>query len=224
MRQQMGRIQHRDGMSMHGKVEMFVTQGKPRLDLLDVTHGRGGIKFAKKCDIIYEPSQLIRQETMHNIIVNTGKDKVITALVQGQIHQIGRMAIGDRGAFPSDLTQPKTPTEDMTELYNEIYRGDVDAVIPNVGLPGVHEVQFVKTFEAVLIPITAFSNQATSIINEVALITFDETQGPLPRPPIIAPATPQADESMFSIRTFKSVPFEVANEISVTIRYTIFIA
>jgi hypothetical protein len=46
---------------------------------------------------------------------------------------------------------------------------------------------------------------------------------PLPRPPVAAPNTPDADESMFSIRTFKSVPFEAANEIAVTIRYTIYI-
>lgn len=220
----MGRQLYKDGLGMHGRVELFVTRGKPELRPGSLLSAPGGVKVYDKCELVIDPARLVRQETLYNIIVNTGKDKVITALTSGKVHQIGRMAIGDRGAFPSDLTQPKTPTEDMTALYNEVYRGDVDAVVTDVGTPNVHEVQFIKTFEAVLIPITAFSNQATPIINEVALITFDETQGPQPRPPVIAPASAPIDEEMFSIRTFKSVPFEVANEISVTIRYTIFIA
>ena len=211
---------------MHGRVELTVTKGKPNFRRGKVIKEVNGVKLYDRYDMSLEGVETLHQETIHNIIVNGGKDRVITALVEGSINQIGRMAIGDRGAFPSDLTQPKTPTEDMTALYNEVFRGDVDAIVPNVGTPTTHEVQFVKTFEAVNIPITAFSNQATPVLNEVALITFDDaaTAGPLPRLPVIAPATPPADEAMFSIRTFKSVPFEVANEISVTIRYTIFIA
>ena len=73
-------------------------------------------------------------------------------------------------------------------------------------------------------PITAFSNQANPIVNEVGLVMADLFGGnPLPRAPVAAPDPPDADEEVFSIRTFKSVPFEAANEIAITIRYTIFI-
>lgn len=219
-------IHAKEGLALHGRVDLMVTKGKPFIKPGKVIGESGGIKLYDKYLVTPGDAEVLRREVIHNIIVNTGKDKVITALVQGAIHQLGRMAIGDRGAFPSDLTQPKTPTEDMTALYNEVYRADADAIVPDVGTPNVHEVQLVKTFEAADVPITAFSNQATPIINEVGLITFDSTavDGPLPRVPVAAPATPPADERLFSIRTFKSVPFEVANEISVTIRYTIFIA
>lgn len=221
-----GRIHPKDGLALHGRVDLMVTQGRPLIIPGKVIGESGGVKIYDKYLVHPGDSKELHREVVHNIIVNTGKDKVITALVLGNIHQLGRMAIGDRGAFPSDLTQPKTPTEDMTTLFNEVYRADADAITRDVGTPNVHEVQLVKTFEAIDVPITAFSNQATPIINEVGLITFDATEpaGPLPRPPVAAPSAPPADERLFSIRTFKSVPFEVANEISVTIRYTIFIA
>jgi len=104
-----------------------------------------------------------------------------------------------------------------------VYRADIDAVVLNVGTPTVHEALFVKTFSAVDVPITSFSNQAVPVINEVGLITADLISLPLPRPPVAAPAAPPADEKLFSIRTFKSVPFESANQIAVTIRYTVFV-
>jgi hypothetical protein len=161
-------------------------------------------------------------QTHFNILVNSGKDKAILALAQGYVNPIGRMAIGDRGALPSNPQQTKVPVPTMSALYNEIYRADIDFIVPDVGTPDVHQVKFLKTFTAVDVPITAFSNQAQPIINEVGLITYDESEG-WPRLPVAAPNPPPPDEALFSIRTFKSVPFESANEISVTIRYTIFI-
>jgi hypothetical protein len=133
------------------------------------------------------------------------------------------MAVGDRGTIPQDSTVPKVPVDTQTTLYNEVYRADVDAVVLNVGTPTTHEVKFIKSFSSLIIPITAFSNQAAPVVSEVALITVDTGVTPLPRAPVAYPTLPDADEKMFSIRTFKSVPFEAANEISVTIRYTIYI-
>jgi hypothetical protein len=132
--------------------------------------------------------------------------------------------MGDRGTIPSDPTVPKVPVATMSALYNEVYRADAEAVVLDVGTPTVHEVKFVKTFSAVAIPITSFSNQAKPVINEVGLIMINPAlPPPLPRPDVAAPDDPPADEVLFAIRTFKSVPFEASNDISVTIRYTIFI-
>jgi len=213
----------RDSLSPKGMVELFVSKGSPSLVLGDKIASRRPNLY-NSAEIDFSGCRLLEKETLHNIIVNTGKDKVIAAIEGGLMDYVARMAIGDRGTIPSDVTVPKVPTDTMTSLYNEVFRDDVDAVVLNIGTPTVHEVKFIKTFSATGIPITAFSNQALPIVNEVALITIDEgTGGPLPRASVTAPATPSADERMFSIRTFKSVPFEAANDIAITIRYTIYI-
>ena len=88
----------------------------------------------------------------------------------------------------------------------------------------VNKVLFVTTFRAVDIPLSAYPDQTNPVINEVGLVMIDLITGAqLPRTPIASPDEPDEDEALFSMRTFKSVPFESANETSVTVRYTIFI-
>lgn len=199
----------KDSISLKGRVEIFQTKGIP-----NVTKG----------EIDFSECELLDTIVDHNIIVGIGKDKVIQALTTGFINQIARMAIGDRGTIPSDPTQPKVASPDQTELFNEVFRSDNDTFVLDIGnTPGVHEVKFIKTFSAVTIPLASFSNQALPVVNEVGLIMVDLNEAPLPRADVAAPNPPLSDESLFSIRTFKSVPFEAANEISITIRYTIYI-
>jgi hypothetical protein len=210
----------KSGIDLQGRLEVLVTQGLYGASeaLHDVPYEMLGGEIARL------GGKLLEARKLHNILTNVGKDKVILALFNGTVDQIGRMACGDRGTLPSDSTVPKIPVATMTSLFNEVYRKNVDAFTTNVGTPSVHEVKFTTSFNAVDIPITAFSNQASPVINEVGLITFDQGVADLStRLPVAAPATPLADERLFSIRTFKSVPFDAANEISVTIRYTIFI-
>jgi len=199
----------KENIPVKGKVEVFVTEGKPTVQ--------------KNGEIDFINTKLVNSFTEYNIIVNLGKDNVITAIASAQSKPIGRMAIGDRGTIPSDPTVPKIPVATMTALFNEVYRADIEATTINIGTPTVHEVKFIKTFSAVDIPITSFSNQAKPVINEVGLVFYDPGVAQLPRTPVAAPSPHLSDETLFSIRTFKSVPFEAANDISVTIRYTIFI-
>lgn len=226
----------RDQLSPKGKVEIFVSKGKPSLKLGKRVERNGrALQLEKEgrlppihesCDIVFKDNQLIDKQEIFNIIVNNGKDRVIEALTNGFVNIISRMAIGDRGAIPSDQTVFKVPEDTMDALYNEVFRSDLDATILNVGTDDYHEVKLIRTFSAVDpdLPITAFSNQAVPLVNEVALIMADLFTGaPLPRAAVAAPNNPPEDESMFSIRTFKSVPFDAANEIAITIRYTIFI-
>jgi hypothetical protein len=198
-----------DKLPIKGRVELFVTRGCPTIKENDV--------------IDFSTCELLDTQVLYNILVNEGKDKIISSLAPDAdpIQKICRMAIGDRGTLPSDPQVPKVPTPDMDSLYNEVYRADLDSVVKNVGTPTTHEIKFIKTFSSVVIPISAFSNQAAPTVNEVALI--NSPQGIGFRDPVSAPDSPLADESVFSIRTFKSVPFEAANEIAITIRYTIFI-
>jgi hypothetical protein len=87
----------------------------------------------------------------------------------------------------------------------------------------INECQFSATFDATDVPLTAFANPSQPRINEVGLVIIDPTAaGGLVRVPVASPNAVDADEVLMTIRTFKSVPFEVANDISITIRYTIF--
>lgn len=214
----------KDQFTPQGRVEMFVTRGKPRVVngplLMDVK----GHKVYRSAELDFSGTKLLDKQDYKNIIFNQGKDRIIESLTTGFIRVIARMAVGDRGTLPSDSTVPKIPVATMTNLYNEVYRSDVDTTVLNVGTPTVHEVKFIKIFSAVDVPITAFSNQATPVINEAALVMCDLLSGnPLPRPAVAYPNTNDADEVVFSMRAFKSIPFEAANDISITIRYTIFI-
>lgn len=215
----------KDQLDPHGRVEIFVTKGAPKLELgrvLMLRQGLAPIYGEEKID--FSGCQILGQQDLRNIIVNVGKDQVVSSLGSGFVHPVLRMAVGDRGTIPSDSTVPKTPQPIQEALFNEVCREDLDAVVLNVGTPTVHQIKFIKTFSASVIPITAFSNQAAPVINEVGLITADQLNGaPFPRPLVASPAAPLPDERLFAIRTFKSVPFEAAEDISVTIRYTIFI-
>lgn len=220
-----------DGIKPRGKLEVIVTRGVPRIvpgNLLRDAFGkviRPGLYDSRHIDLSHV--DILSRETHHNLIVNGGKDAVITGLTTGSVLTIVRMAIGCEGTIPTDQTVPKTPVSTMTALYSEVYRADIDVTTLTVAVPFpgpyVHQVQFTKTFSAVSIPSTSFANQANPIINEVGLILANLVTGaPLPRPAVAAPAAPDADEMLFSIRTFNSVPFLAANQISITIDYTIF--
>ena len=215
-----------DTLQPQGMVEIFITKGKPHLRLGSPLYTKKYEKLSNlvtSCDIDFSGCQLIDQFQIKNIILNQGKDRVIETLTTGYFNSIAHMAIGDRGTLPSDQTVPKTPNSTLTALYNEVYRDDIQATILNVGTPDTHSVKFIKIFSALDVPITAFSNQANPIINEVGLVTIDPDATPLPRVPIYPPSVPDEDEQIFSIRTFKSVPFQAENEIAITIRYTIYI-
>lgn len=217
-------VQVKEPLKLKGKVEVLVSKGKPAIEFVGMRKTPNGVPLCERIEIDLDKTSLIDSFAVENIILNIGKDKVIQAMVDGSVNPIGRMAIGDRGTIPSDSSVPKVPVETMTSLYNEVYRADIDGVTVDVGVtPTVHEAKFVKTFGATEIPIAAFSNQAKPVVNEVGLITYNPVVQGLPRPPVWSPNAPMSDEALFSIRTFKSVPFEAANEISVTIRYTIFI-
>lgn len=210
----------KDQLLPKGLVEIFVTRGAPSL----VLGKQLGYKLYDSCAVDLSKVKLLDARKIYNIIVNQGKDDVIQSLSTGFTSPIVRMAIGDRGTIPSDQTVPKVPVATATTLYDEVYRADVDATVLNVGTPTVHQVQFIKTFSSLVVPLASFSNQANPIVNEVGLITASNLAGnPLPRAPVAAPASPLGDELLFSTRTFNSVPFLAANEIAITISYTIFI-
>jgi hypothetical protein len=312
--------------------------------------------------LAYKRGELFYHEELKNIILFQGQAEIIRALSvispATTPRVITRMVVGDQGTIPSDPTVPKVPAKDMTGLFHEVYRKDIEArtptlysttgfsvtgnttngsqlltglsstvgivvgmVVTGTGIPQgavvaaitgpttvqisaaatssnssisitfvgtVNECQFVATFDAADVALTAFSNPSQPRINEVGLVIIDPTAGGgLVRSPVTAPALSGStlsadvtvgspvltnisstagittnmrisgtgipanavvvsktlttvtmsanaflttagasvnftDEVVMSIRTFKSVPFEAANDITITIRYTIF--
>lgn len=173
--------------------------------------------------LVHQNGKLVERICKKNIILNQGKSEVIQSLTTGTNRVIARMAMGARGTLPSDPTVPKTPEASRTELYSEVSRQDIE-VTSVTTQDEVNEVLFVSTFRAVDIPLSAYPDQTNPVVNEVGLVMIDLITGaPLPRVPIASPDDSDADEALFAMRTFKTVPFEAANETAVTVRYTIFI-
>jgi hypothetical protein len=171
-------------------------------------------------------------QDIKNIIFYQGNTEVLRTLStispSTKPRIINRMAAGDQGTIPSDSTVPKVPTKDLPQLittnglYHEVYRKDVDSRIQTFS-GATNEVKFIATFTASDVSLSAFSNPSQPRINEIGLVIIDPTAvSGIVRTAVTAPTAPPSDEVILSIRTFKSVPFEVANDVSITIRYTLF--
>lgn len=246
----------------------------------------------------YKKGVLFHHEVTKNILLYAGLAEVIRTICvttpSTKPRIVTRMAVGDQGAIPSDSTVPKVPTKDLTGLFHEFYRKDVDSTTPTLysttgfaytgnttinssvisglssiagitagmivtgtGVPtgtvvtnpalsgnsiqvsqnatstnaavSIHflgttnQVQFEAVFNAVDVPLSSFSNPVKPLLNEVGLVIIDPTAPDgLVRAPVFAPTAPPADEVVLSLRTFTSVPFQASNDISVTVRYTLF--
>lgn len=177
--------------------------------------------------IARKTGEVIYNEKLDNIILYQGNAEVIKTLFttspSTKPRLVTRMAIGDQGTIPADPQVAKVPTKDLTSLYHEIYRKDVDSSIQTIS-GATNECKSISTFNAVDIPLSAYSNPSQPRVNEVGLVLIDPTApAGLTRSAVIAPAVNNSDEILFSIRCFKSIPFEIANDVSITIRYTVFL-
>jgi len=219
----------KDPLSPKGQLELFVTRGKPNLILSQRVANPYNIPLYSSCDIDFSGCEILDSLKQQNRIVNKGKDAVIESLTTGMVKTLARLAIGSEGTNPTDQTIAKQPEASRTELYHEVGRSDAEAIILNTGTESIHQVRLVKTFSAVnwLGHMGAFSNQANPVVNEVGLIMVNLAEAPLPRDdnfgPYVGSNHPKTDEVLFAIRTHKSVPFEASGDISITIRYTIYI-
>jgi hypothetical protein len=244
--------------------------------------------------LVYQRGVLIDRFVEKNIVLYQGNGAVMTSLASispTMPYVVTRMAAGDQGTIPSDSTVPKVPTADLTGLYHEVYREDVDSVVLTINpgnaftvpatlvagnktitvadttdvasgmsvaatyLPAGTQVQdvpdgthiiltaaptnsavenvtfsgaanqakFIATFDSLDVPLTSFSDPSNPVINEVGLVLINPLAAGGPtRAPVAAPNAPQSDEIVMTLRTFKSVPFQAANAISITVRYTLF--
>jgi len=182
----------------------------------EITSQGSRLKLKGRIEVFVKKSgKIIDHFSQDNLVLYNGEQRAIEALALGASnHRIFRMAIGSEGAMSSDLFQPKIPTKDMTALYHEVYRKDVNP--PSIG---TRSATFVADFNSTEIDDSAFNNASLRYINEAALVCGDGLFG---GGDITPPATPDSDESLFSIRTFKSIPFDAGDDVTITVRWTVF--
>ncbi len=160
-----------------------------------------------------------------NFIVNVGIEAIRDLLIgpngAGFTGSIFRMAVGDAGTPPAELFNPKLPDATWparTALYHEVLRQDISVFTT----PTPASMRFVGSFNSVGVLDGSYGS-AAKVINEAALIIGDGilTGGGDPKQ---AGVGIDADEVMLSTRTFKSASFDNAEDVTVTITWTITVA
>lgn len=161
-----------------------------------------------------------------NFIVDAGltaiRDVLIGVNGGGFAGSIFRMVVGDGGVPVGELFNPKPPDATWpakTDLFHEVIRQDISVFTS----PTPASMRFVAAFNSVDVDVTSFS-LADRVINEAALIigdgvlTVGDDKKQVNKVP---PDTIDADELMVSMRTFRSVSFDPAEDVTITITWTI---
>lgn len=161
-----------------------------------------------------------------NFIVDAGltgvRDILIGVNGGGFTGSIFRMAVGDGGTPPSELFNPRLPDATWpakTALFHEVLRQDISVF----STPTTDSMRFVGSFNSTSVDPTSFSVSA-KVINEAALILGDGVLtigGAKKQVNKAPPDVLDADERMMSMRTFKSASFDPAEDVTITIRWTI---
>lgn len=164
-----------------------------------------------------------------NFIVDVGvtgvRDILIGANGGGFTGSIFRMAVGDGGTPPSELFNPKLPDATWparTGLFHEVIRQDISVF----STPTFASMRFVGSFNSVDVDPTSYSI-AAKVVNEASLILGDGVLtggGDKVQINKVPPDTADADEIMLSMRTFKSASFDPAEDVTITVTWTITIA
>jgi hypothetical protein len=164
-----------------------------------------------------------------NYILNLGlsgvRDLIIGPAGGGVYGAIFRMAIGDGGVPPGEYFNPKQPDSTWptrTGLFHEVLRQDVSVF----SKPTDYSARFIANFSSVIVDPTSYS-LVDHVINEAALILGDGvlTVGGDPKQiNKVPPDTADPDEKAFSMRTFRSTPFDPGEPVTLTLTWTITVA
>ncbi len=164
-----------------------------------------------------------------NFIVDAGvsaiRDLLIGVNGGGFGGSIFRMAVGDGGVPPAELFNPKLPDATWpgrTTLFHEVIRQDVSVF----SRPTSQSMRFVGSFNSTDADPTSYS-LAAKVVNEACLIIGDgilTVGGDKKQVNKTPPDTADLDEVMMSMRTFKSASFDPAEDVTITIPWTITVA
>lgn len=187
---------------------------------------REGLNFrgSIKLEFFDKNAMLINCIEDKNFIVDAGLQSVVDILegtttssaVGNRIH---RMAIGDAGTLTGQPYVPKVPDAtwpSKTSLDHEVLRRSRDTATQ----PTEKSMRFVTSFSSADITPSSFSG-SPYVVNEAALIISDGTQ--VTTDEVQQGYIPDSSESIFSIRTFKSQPFDPADTLTLTVTWTIFV-
>lgn len=157
-----------------------------------------------------------------NFIVDLGYETVVDILDGTSAgNHIFRMAVGDDGAITGQPFVPKTADATWparTGLFHEVARRNIDTV----SQPTSKSMRFLTSFQSGLIDSTSYSS-SPPVLNEASLIISDGTatgQQEINKTP---PDSVGPSETLFSMRTFKSQPFDPLDALTLTIAWTIFV-
>ena len=164
-----------------------------------------------------------------NFIVDAGLEAVADLLIGsnggGFEGSIFRMAVGDGGCPPGQLFDPYLPDATWparTTLFYEMLRQDVSTFLT----PTSTSMRFVGSFNSIDLDPSSYS-LTDEVVNEACLIAGDGiliVGGDKKQVHKVPPDTIDPDEVMVSMRTFKSASFSIAEDVTITITWTLTLA
>lgn len=183
---------------------------------LRIERRKGGVLT----DVLYDDKNFIV-----DLGLTTVKNMLLGVAGGGISASVFRMAIGDGGVPAGELFNPKQPDATWparTGLFHEVLRQDIAAW----SSPTSNSARFVGSFSSVDVDASSFS-LAELVINEAALIIGDGTLtvgGDKKQINKTPPDTVDADEKLLAMRTFKSTPFDPAEDVTITVEWTLTVA
>lgn len=146
-------------------------------------------------ETFYKKGKLLHADK--NIITTTGRHRVAQLISGLSVNFVNAMAIGDGGAPQLDLLTPIVPVLADTALVHELKRStSVNPVVTGLILT------WTATFLTASLTPPNFINPLNQVINEAGMFS-------------------QADNNMFSRKTFPSIPFSPADRVGVIAEWQI---
>ncbi|MBW2691027.1 MAG: hypothetical protein JRE57_00155 [Deltaproteobacteria bacterium] len=164
-----------------------------------------------------------------NFIVDVGVTAIRDALIGvnggGFLGSIFRMAVGDGGVPPGELFNPKLPDATWparTQIFHEMLRQDISVF----ETPTTASMRFVTSFNSLdLLTHEASYSLSDRVVNEAALIIGNGTLTVGDDKKFLNDGdSADADEVMVSMRTFKSASFDAAEDVTISVSWTLTIA
>jgi hypothetical protein len=182
---------------------------------------RDGLSFRGeiKLEFFNKFGSLVNVIEDKNFIVDLGHELVVDILSGTVTSQIFRMAIGDNGTLSGQPLVPKTPDATwpaLTGLFHEVIRRNIDTV----SQPTTKSMKFLASFASADIDASSFTTSPPSV-NEAILVISNGTQTGQQQINKTSPDSLDADEKTFSLRTFKSQPFDPVDTLTLSITWTI---
>jgi hypothetical protein len=194
-----------------------------------------GIRGHVEIEVRSKDGREVYRDRGDNIILSRGKEEIMALLWEdssktippdpsrelgGSVKSLSRIAVGDGGADPSTLLTPKSLDSSRTTLFNEVWRQDFDSP-GGISHPSSNSLRCVATVESAGIPASRFNSSNNGYyLNEAGLVISVPGIYTNGNPD---PATPDANEILFSHKAFKSFPFDPGLSMTATFYWTVYI-